>query len=191
MRKFNLSIIVLISLTLSASCQLKEDGSKQAKVFLTQFDEISKDVDKYGAPYDQYNQFLTKQFTDNDRAPLENKQIDSLAKLYKNYMASINKGVHKLKGFAEFDSSYKVVNANLMYWEHQKFLWGKMGSATLTMYKTGWYNLSADDQNDFVNFIADLKEEQERSHQLGDRITAISKEFSRKYGFEYVEGTKR
>src|SRR6218665_2679103 len=80
MLKFNLLIIVLLNIALATSCQQKEGGSKQAKLFLTQFDEISKEVDKYGAPYDRYNQILTKQFTNNDRAPLKGEQIDSLAK---------------------------------------------------------------------------------------------------------------
>lgn len=191
MHKFTLITIFLISIFLSGSCQLKEDGSKKAKLFLTQFDQINMDIDQYGDPYDHYNQILTKQFTENNRVPLQTQQIDSLNKLYNRYIKSIERGIDKLETFPEFDTTYKVVNANLAYWKQQEYLWNKMQTNFEYLYKTGWYNLSPNEQNAFPAFINELKEDQQLSHQLGEKVTALSQEFSKKYGFEYVVKSRK
>ncbi|HRO46600.1 hypothetical protein [Agriterribacter sp.] len=153
---------------------------------LSRIDGINIDIDKYGAPFDNYNQKLTKAFTDNDRIPLQRQQIDSLNILYRNYIKSIDRGIHKLETFQEVDTTFKVVAANMAFLQHQRKLWDKMGSPYLKMYSTGWYNLSTEEQNAFVEFINELKEDQSLTHKLSDSVNYVSRELGKKYGFEYV-----
>ncbi|PVD51215.1 hypothetical protein DC498_16345 [Terrimonas sp.] len=177
---------VFTSITILGSCQVRKDKSQNARYLLSRIDSINIDIDTYGDPFDNYNQKLIKEFTENDRIPLQKQKIDSFNILYRNYMKAINRGLHKLYTFQEIDTTIKVVAANMTFLQHQRKLWNKMGSEYLKMYSTGWYNLSIEEQNAFVEFINELKEDQSLSHQLGDSVNHISRELGKKYGFEYV-----
>lgn len=177
---------VFTSITILGSCQVRKDKSRNAKYLLSRIDSINIDIDNYGNPFDNYNQKLIKDFTDNDRNPLQKQKIDSFNILYRDYMKSINRGIHKLDTFQETDTTIKVVAANMTFLQHQRKLWNKMGSEYLKIYSTGWYNLSIEEQNAFVEFINELKEDESLSHKLGDSVKHISRELGKKYGFEYV-----
>ncbi len=179
-------LFVFINITILNSCQVRKDTSQKGIYILSRIDSINIDIDKYGDPFDNYNQKLTKAFTDNGRIPLQRQQIDSLNILYRKYIKSIDRGIHKLETFQEVDTTFKVVAANMAFLQHQRKLWDKMGSQYLKMYSTGWYNLSTEEQNAFVEFINELKEDQSLTHKLSDSVNYVSRELGKKYGFEYV-----
>ncbi|MBX2925417.1 MAG: hypothetical protein KF746_24685 [Chitinophagaceae bacterium] len=190
MPRLTFILFIIVNIFFFASCQLKEDGSKKARQLLSRIDSVNSNIDKYGNPFDEYNQKLTKEFAENNRMPLQMQQIDSFTLLYRGYMKSIDHGIQKLIIFQELDTTFKVVKANLAYLQHSRKLWDKMGNHFLKMYKTGWYALTTEEQDAFVTFINELKEDQLLSHQLGDSVNDVSRGFSKKYGFEYVLDSK-